>query len=264
MSVRVCVTRERKAQRGAPAPVRGAALSVPVFSGELYLVQLVLEGPGGPWSLSTADLGVAHDYLTRAAPLIARYAGQYGPTSLTVSPELLPFDARLTAPQYDDKQLQAWVGQMIQEQGLTSNSAVIVLNPPGVTNTDAKESGGVGVLGYHGFAEIPYSFVNVLANGFNLSDPDDAFAEALSHEVAEMTVDPHADGSNPEVCDGCGTNCLGSKAYRLFFDETGQFLDSSSAFPPPFTYAFFLSAIAKPAAASDCPAPAASCAYPPP
>jgi hypothetical protein len=79
-----------------------------------------------------------------------------------------------------------------------------------------------------------------------------------------MTVDPRADDSNPEVCDGCGTNCLGASAYRAFFDDLGRYLGSVDAFPPAFAYAYFLSAIAKPSAATECPAPASACAYAPP
>ena len=101
---------------------------------------------------------------------------------------------------------------------------MILLNPPGLTNTDAREQNGTGVLGYHGFAQIPYAFVNLLGTGFQLGDPSDLFAEALSHEIAEMTVDPRADDSNPEVCDGCGTNCNGAGAYRVYFGPTGEYL----------------------------------------
>jgi hypothetical protein len=141
---------------------------------------------------------------------------------------------------------------------------VIFLNLPGLSNTDAKERGGVGVLGYHGFAGNPYSFVNLLGSLFELADPSDAFAEALSHAVAEMTVDLAADGSNPEVCDGCGTNCNGVGAYRLYFGPRGEYLGGSAAFPPAFAYTFFISAIATPASAAACPAPESACVYAPP
>ncbi|HEV2166696.1 MAG TPA: hypothetical protein VGS23_06975, partial [Thermoplasmata archaeon] len=144
------------------------------------------------------------------------------------------------------------------------DAAILVLNPPGVVNRDAKETGGVGVIGYHGMASVPYSFVNLLGSGFTLDDRSDLFAEAVSHEIAEMTVDPRADDSNPEVCDGCGGNCRGQSAYRVYFDELGRYLGSSTSFPPALAYAFFLSAIAPPSFASDCPAPEAGCAYPPP
>ncbi|HZY93038.1 MAG TPA: hypothetical protein VFG07_09760, partial [Thermoplasmata archaeon] len=116
----------------------------------------------------------------------------------------------------------------------------------------------------HGRANVPYAFVNLLGSGFTLDDAAEAYAEAVSHEIAEMTVDPAADDSNPEVCDGCGTNCLGSAAHRAYFDGSGNYLGGSTAFPPAFPFAFFLSSIAQPAVSADCPAPASGCDYAPP
>ena len=106
--------------------------------------------------------------------------------------------------------------------------------------------------------------MNVLGTGLTVEDVDDHYAEAVSHELAEMTVDPRADGKNPEVCDGCGTNCRGAQAYRAFFSSEGAYLATTDRFPPPMAYGFFISAIARPPSAADCPPPESACVYPPP
>lgn len=266
---RVCVTRAWKLlhQIAPAAPVTPRAVApihAPLFQGTLYLGNLVFADAGGPWSMSPADIQVVQDYLQKIAAPVAAYASQYGTTQLAVGSPLPPLSVTVTKRQYSDQQLQGWVNMLAQTNKLPASAAILVLNPPGVVNTDAKESGGVGVLGYHGRAAVPYCFVNALGTGFVSGDAPDIYAEAVSHELAEMTVDPLADGSNPEVCDGCGTNCQGQSAYRAYFDVTGKYLGSGTSFPPAFSYAFFVSAVAKPAAASDCPAPASACAYGPP
>ena len=240
------------------------AVAEPLFAGSVYLADLRFLSPGASASVAPADLQVVQEYLGRIAAPIQAYASQYGPTRLHVGAPLPPLRVSLPGTHYSDAQLQGWVDQLVGAQGLPPNAAVLVLNPPGVVNTDAQESGGVGVLGYHGLARVPYCFVNLPGSGLSVADGGDLFAEAVSHEVAEMTVDPRADDRNPEVCDGCGTNCQATAAYRAYFDASGAYLGTDTQFPPPFSYAFFLSAIAKPPAAADCPAPASACSYPPP
>ncbi len=268
MASRVCVTRARKraiaALKGRPTAGPRAAPAGPLFRGRLYVVALTAKGPASTWSLAKADLASVVAYLERAVVPIAAYAGQYGPVGLSVEPAPVPLSVTLADASYSDADLQGWVDSLAGSLGLRPDAAVLFLNPPGLTNTDARESGGVGVLGYHGLARIPYSFVNVLGRGFSLADPADLYAEAVSHEIAEMTVDPQANDQNPEVCDGCGTNCLGPNAYRSYFDVAGGYLGSASTFPPGFPYAFFVSAVARPSAATDCPAPGSACAYAPP
>ena len=211
-----------------------------------------------------ADLRTLLAYLSKAVLPIQSYAGQYGPVRLSLGPAALPFKATLGGTTYSDADVQGWVDSLAVSLPSGSAPAVFLVNPPGLTNTDAKENGGVGVLGYHGKARIPYCFINALGTGFTLDDSADLYAEAASHEVAEMAVDPAADDRNPEVCDGCGTNCLGTAAYRSYFGAEGRYVRSANSFPPGFPYGLFVSAIAKPAAATQCPADATSCAYAPP
>ncbi|MGI0132303.1 MAG: hypothetical protein ACREDK_04335 [Thermoplasmata archaeon] len=252
----------QRAAAGPALPVGRAAGTL--LQGAIYLADLDFATVQGPVSVAPRDLAKVREYLALAIPRIADYCRQYGATALALGPTLARRSVTVPSDGYTDADLQGWVGAMAGAVSLPIGSSILVLNPPGVVNQDAKESGGVGVLGYHGSASIPYSFVNLLGTGFTVDDRADLFAEAVSHEIAEMTVDPRADGSNPEVCDGCGTNCQGRSAYRSYFDARGSYLGSSTAFPPSFAFAFFLSAIAQPGVASDCPAPANGCAYAPP
>ena len=127
-------------------------------------------------------------------------------------------------------------------------------------NTDADPTQGVG--GYHGLASVPYCFVNAMGSGFTISDPQNLYALALSHEIAEMVVDPRANLANPEVCDPCGPNC--QTAWIDYFDAQGAYLGTSQRSPPSFAYGFFINGIVRPDEATACPAPGAACNYPPP
>ena len=44
----------------------------------------------------------------------------------------------------------------------------------------------------------------------------------VSHEMAEMIVDPKVDGQNPEVCDPCDINC--NNLTRVYFNAADNFL----------------------------------------
>jgi hypothetical protein len=104
-------------------------------------------------------------------------------------------------------------------------------------------------------ANLAYSFINCLGTGLTLDDRADVYATALSHEIAEMCVDPAADLSNPEVSDPCAGNC--GVDYRNYFDIDGNWLQNNSG------YAFFTDGIATPAGVNSCPAPIAACIYQP-
>lgn len=266
MSSRVCATRRWKSTHPvAPSPSRGpSAPAEPLFRGSIHLADLRFDVGGRTVAVAPADLAIVQEYLQLVTEPIQAYATQYGAATLTAGSPLAPQTVFAPAGSYTDSDLQRWVAAAAEAASLGNDAAVLVLNPPGVVNQDAKESGGVGVLGYHGLGAVPYCFVNALGTGLTVPDLEDAFAEAVSHELAEMTVDPRADGKNPEVCDGCGTNCQSTSAFRAYFDASGAYLGTSTTFPPGFAYRFFISAIARPAHAADCPAPSTACAYPPP
>jgi hypothetical protein len=79
-------------------------------------------------------------------------------------------------------------------------------------------------------------------------------AQTLSHEIAEMVVDPHANMSNPEVCDGCAGNC--SNVWNNFFDGNNKFIAGSKNVPPTFNYSYFINSFIRPESCD----PATTCA----
>ncbi len=205
-----------------------------------------------------SDVNSAIKYAVAAAVPISEYCSQYGPNSLAVAAGAIPFSAPVTNAKYNDSTLSAWVDQLAKANGLKSDSCLVFLNPQGVVNTDADAT--KGALGYHSVssAGVPYAFVNVTGTGLTVQDRQDYYALALSHEIAEMTVDPMANGSNPEVSDECAGNC--GVDYRNYFDSNGNWLGGA---PTP-DYSFFTDGIATPATVAQCPAPVSSCTYPPP
>ena len=251
--------RDLAARGKLPSP--RPTVSAPLFSGTLRVVSLSFpSAPGGP-SIAATDVATCVGYAQRTAPAIVRYASQYGPCSATVDTVTGVVTPSGSPRRYNDAAVKSWVNAYVAAASLSpTTTALVLLNPPGVVNTDADPS--QGVLGYHGLANVPYAFVNVVGSGFALADTSDQFALALGHEIAEMIVDPKADLSNPEVCDPCGPNC--QTVLRDYFDATGVYLGTDTTFPPSYAYAYFLNAIVQPASSTACPAPATSCAYAPP
>jgi intein/homing endonuclease len=184
-----------------PAPKPRAAASEPLFNGTIVFAQVAFRTSKGFVSLKPADLATAMDFTRLAVVPISAYASQYGPNRLEVAPQAVPFNADAGGGRYNDQTLQGWVNAIVAQQNLPADSCVVILNPPGVVNTDADPSQGVG--GYHGIANVPYCFVNVMGPGLTVKDEANLYALSLSHEVAEMAVDPRADSVNPEVCDPC-------------------------------------------------------------
>jgi hypothetical protein len=247
-----------KALKKYRPPRAGAKLAVPLFSGTVKFVQTTFSSGGTDYSVPDPDFKVVQEFAGLAAVPISEYCSQYGPNSLSVAPGSIPFAVSVANARYNDSTLSGWVDQLAKAQGPGADSCLAFLNPQGVVNTDADAT--QGVLGYHSLSPggIPYVFANVMGQGLTLADMMDAYAVALSHEMAEMTVDPRADGSNPEVCDECAGNC--NTDHRNYFDSMGNWLGGS---PVPGYY-FQTEGIATPATVTQCPAPAASCSYPPP
>lgn len=239
----ICATRDLK-KRGSFASVKRASL----FSGTVHFVDTTFAGV----KVSDADVATAIKYATLAAPLISQYCSPYGANSLVVDPTPIPFAVDVSS--FSDADLQGWANQIARALPLTD--ALVFLCPRAVNNTDAPVS--QRILGYHGKASIAYSFVNLLGSGLTTDDEADLYALALSHEVAEMTVDPDADLSEPEVCDPCAGNC--GVDYRNYFDSDDNWLSQTQS---PVGYAFFVAAIATPDAVQSCPAAQGNCAYAP-
>ena len=122
-----------------------------------------------------------------------------------------------------------------------------------------------GNAGYHGLASVsnvPYVVAGVFEQNLTLQDNVDVYAMVISHEIAEMIVDPNVDGNNPEVCDPCDINC--ANLTRIYFDASNTFLGANQNTPPGgFNFTYYICAVVKPGGATQCPAPSADCAYAP-
>ncbi len=254
------VTGLAAALQRAPVPGRRKTTSEPLFSGTLVFAQLTSRTSNGFASVSNKDLATAIAFARLAAVPISAYATQYGPNDLKVAPGPIAFAVDVPGGRYNDRTLQGWVDAIVSQNGLPADTCIVILNPPGLVNTDADASKGVG--GYHNLANVPYAFVNVMGSNITVRDEADLYALALSHEIAEMTVDPRADLVNPEISDPCGPNC--QAVWIDYFDGSGTYLRTVQSFPPPFAYSFFINAIVRPNAATQCPAPEGACNYAPP
>lgn len=243
-------------KRGPPSVQ--AKLAAPLFSGTLRFVQITFTSSGSTFAVPQADVEVTTKYSRLAIIPISEYCSQYGPNSLALAPATVPFTASVAGRKYNDSILSGWVDRIAKDNGFGADSCLVFLNPLGVVNTDADAT--QGVLGYHSISStgVPYAFVNVMGTGLTIEDGQDFYALALSHELAEMDVDPRADGGNPEVCDPCAGNC--GTDHRNYFDIGGNWL-GGSATPG---YGFFIDGIATPATVAQCPAPEVSCTYQPP
>ena len=244
----------------APIPRPKPAAAAPLFNGYLVFAAVTFRTSAGAVAVPAADLAVALDSSRVAVMPIVDYAPQYGPNRVTVGAQAVPFAASTPSGRYNDQILQGWVNSIVASNRLPTSTCVVVLNPQGVVNTDADPSQGIG--GYHGFANVPFCFVILMGTGLTGKDEANFYALALSHEFAELDVDPRADLANPECCDGCGPNC--QRVWIDYFNNAGGYIQTLQAFPPPFDYAFFINAIAEPASATMCPAPGAACDYAPP
>jgi hypothetical protein len=243
-------------------------LKDPLFSGTMVFVRLIftITGQPNPISVSEADTYTAIDFVRRAVIPISQYASQYGPNSVVVKPDPLTAPVTLKTAQYNDATLQAWIKTIVTQYKLdTKTTCLAFLNPPGVVNTSGAIAQGTG--GYHDMGEVPYVFANVAGQNFTLGDPGWQFAGHLSHETAEMIVDPKPNG-NPEVCDQCGPNC--ASTWLDYFTEDSVYIATSQALPPSFSYGFYINGIINPTYVGSCP-PALSaadqklaCSYGPP
>ena len=95
-----------------PMPSPKAKVSHPFFHGTLVFVQLIFQEPNQPpSSISMADVQTAVDYAALAVLQIQRYASQYGPNSVDVWPNVIPFTANLTGTAFTLSQFEGWVEQ---------------------------------------------------------------------------------------------------------------------------------------------------------
>jgi hypothetical protein len=236
-----------------PVPQRDAR--GPLFNGTVHFVQVTFQTGTGNRVIPTSDMQMIIQYARHAIGPICEYAAQYGGNSVAVSPNLLTYTVNVPSGSFTDANLQGWVNDIVTRNALPSNSCIFVVTPSGVS---APNVGGNS--GYHGKANVPYVVAGVWTSGLTLQDVPDVYAMVVSHEIAEMVVDPNVDGSNPEVCDPCDINC--SNLTRIYFDGADRFLGSNQATPPSgFTFTYYICAVVQPAGAAGCPATTAQCQY---
>jgi hypothetical protein len=233
-----------------------------LFRGTVYFVQLTYTdtSTGRPFKIPVADILTAIFYSTLAAKPISNYASQYGYNSLAISPSIIPFArAKGSTTTYSDDDLRGWVNEVAAI--LPADACVAILNPPGLTNSKTAGTN----KSYHNMADVPYLWVNVRGSNWTVDDKQDNYAAVLSHELAEMVVDPKTDFKNPEVCDSCGDGkCVGTPWFHVF-NPDGSYIRSTQGRPPGFPYGFFIASIAAPPFAPQCAGiPESACNYAPP
>lgn len=229
-----------------PIPAPKVAVTNPLFNGALVFVRITFNRPKQPpFSMLAADVQTAVSYATLAVVPIHRYASQYGPNSIRVSRRIIPLSVDLTGNTFADSDVQGWVDQIVHDHHF-KNSCIVILHDAfdaaSPTHTYAKGN----ILGYHSMTHNgnPYCFCRVFAHNLTITDRNNAYAGTLSHEIAEMVVDPKADLSNPEVCDACFGNCK-NEQFDLF-DSGGKFIGGTSTPPSAPTFSFFINSIIQP------------------
>ena len=262
-----------------PVPAPAANISGPLFHGTLVFARMIYSRAGQPdFSISAADTQTAATYAALAAVPIQRYASQYGSNSLAVSTTVIPFNVTLGGTPFTDSDLQGWVEQIAQiaRANQIDNPCVVVLHDrSGTAGPTAVERNA-----YHSITDggTPYCFCLVFGQNLSVADNNQtfgshtnekAYAHILSHEIAEMVVDPRADVSNPEVCDACAGNC-NNDLFDLF-DQNGVYMGGTADTATASGFAFFINSVVRPDAydaATECVLPGAdplaSCVYPPP
>ncbi len=238
----------------------------PLFSGTIHFAHVTFATPGGNFSFSAADMQTILDYGQHCIVPISEQVQQYGPATVSVAPAAIEYTANMSSTSFSDSDLQGWVNDIVTANGFGTDVAILVPCPQQVS------SGGIGGnSGYHGFAStpnVPYSVFGIDATGLTLADEPDVYAMVVSHEIAELIVDPKADDSNPEVCDPCCINCLGASFYRSYFDQFNDYLGTNKQTPPGgFNFTYYAAVVVKPeggqTSEGDCHATDADCNYAP-
>jgi hypothetical protein len=263
-----------------PIPSAKATVSGPLFNGTLVFVRVVFTRPNQPaLSVSTADVQTAVKYATLAVVPIQRYASQYGPNSVNVSPTVIQFTAALAGNSFTIGDLEGWVEQVAQtaRKNRVTNPCIVILHdrslPTTPTFTGHRDS-------YHSITrnKTPYCYCLVFGQNLSVADnnhtinnrtTEKVYAHNLSHEIAEMVVDPLVDGSNPEVCDACAGNCTNSQ-FDLF-DRNGVFMGGTADTAAATGFSFFINSIVRsdvPLTPKQCLVDVSNnqtaCIYPPP
>ncbi len=238
-----------------PAP--GRSVRDALFTGTVFFAQVTFRTSGGNLVIPTADMKMMVQYAQRAIVPISEYVAQYGANTVSISPHIITYSVNVPDASYSKSDLEGWVNDMADQNHLPSNSCIFVVSPQGLTSDMVEGNGG-----YHDLANIPFIVGGVYTQNLTLQDQSDVYAMLVSHELAEMIVDPKADDKNPEVCDPCDLNC--ANLTRIYFDASDTYLGTNQASPPSgFTFSYYICAVVKSAGALSCPASTADCQYAP-
>ena len=261
-----------------PAPQ--ATVAGPLFQGTLVFARIIFARVNQPdFSMSLADTQTAVSYATLAVVPIQRYASQYGPSSVTVSPTVIPFTANLNGNSFIESELEGWVEQIAQiaRSNNVINPCVVILHDRSLPATPIYTG---HTNAYHSNTSDGTPFCYCLVFGQNLSVADNnhnfpnrpndkVYAHILSHEIAEMVVDPLGSSGNPEVCDACAGNC--NNIQFGLFDQNGAFIGGTTDTILVTGFSFFINSIVSPGVydpATQCVIQggngSTACIYPPP
>ena len=229
-----------------PVPVPKATVTDTLFHGTLVFVLITYNRPNQqPFSLNSQDAQTAVNYASLAVGPIQRYVSQYGPNSLQVSSNILNFTVNLQGNTFTDDNVQGWVDTIVNDNHLT-NACVVILHDAVTANSPTNSKCDQLCGGYHLMTQNghPYCFCKVFGQNLTIADVNDDYAEVLSHEIAEMAVDPKGDVNNPEVCDGCAPNCKNDQ-FDLF-DSKGTFVGGTNNPSTAHGFTFFINSIIRP------------------
>jgi len=215
----------------------------PLFNGTLYFVHITFTTPNGTFSISDEDAQTIINYSKRAIMPISKYCLQYGPNSLKVSDRMIKHSVNLDTNIFSTPQLEKIVNDIVETNNLPKDSStcIVILN----NKQGPKCREHLNALGWHEAAEpndIPYCFCHIRGQNMTIEDSQNHYAQVVSHEIAEMTVDPLTRERNPEVCDACAPNC--GVNFFSFFDNDDNYLDTRQDLNQP-DYAYFINSICR-------------------
>ena len=260
--------------RANPIPRARLLVTNGLFRGTLVFVRMTYRRPNKPdFAMVAADVQTAVTYTTLAVTPIVRYASQYGIASLNVSPNVVPFLGSLSGDTFDDDVVRRFVDQIFAINNLPRETCVVILHDDSLPAAPRNTDGTGNILGYHSMTDQFhfYCFCRAFGQNLTIADTNNRYAGALSHEIAEMAVDPVADLSNPEVCDACFGNCK-NQQFDLF-DANGRFIGGTTNPASASGFSFFIDALIQPEfidpdSDKSCAFPTADkqavCIYPPP
>jgi hypothetical protein len=261
-------------------PLANKKVSSHLFQGTVVIVQVTFEDANKPpSSMSAADVQTVIEYATLAVQPIHRYATRYGVNRVGVWPKILPFTASVKGNSFTQGQFEGWVDECakIARKDDIENPCIVILHNRELPNSP-QFSGNSDP--YHAATGngTPYCYCLVFDENLSVADnnhtvdgePNEkVYAHILSHEIAEMVVDPHGDWRNPEVCDGCAGDC--NVSLFDLFDQNGVFMGGTDDTGSATGFAFFINPIVNANAHLDsnaCIVPASdtqkACIYPPP